>query len=121
MADLMNKVGSYQLLLNELDDKANASRGTYVPGRYRNIGVVYTPVDPFYSYPLHPYQEEEVVSEDIAALELAWHNVVKAKSLKIARKPVKISTMTFTKPEFETYKYNANKASKILDELINQN
>lgn len=30
MANLMNKVGGYQLLLNELDDKANASRGTYV-------------------------------------------------------------------------------------------
>lgn len=29
--------------------------------------------------------------------------------------------MAFTKPEFETYTYNANKAGEILDELINQN
>jgi hypothetical protein len=70
MADLMNKVGSYQLLLNELDDKANASRGTYVPGRHRNVNAIYAPVDPFYSHPRNPYPEEETDSEDIAALEL---------------------------------------------------
>lgn len=55
MADLMNKVGSYQLLLKEFDDKTNASRGTSVPGRHMSVGVVYTPEDPFYSFPRHRY------------------------------------------------------------------
>lgn len=54
-------------------------------------------------------------------MELIGCNVAKFRSLKITRKPVKISTMTFTKPEFETYTYNANKAGEILDELISQN
>lgn len=121
MADLMNKVGSYQLLLNELDDKANVSRRTYVHGKHRNVGAVYTIIYPVYSYPRYPYQEEEAKVEDIAALELAGRNAVKAKSLKISREPVMILTMAFTKPEFETYTYNANKAGEILDELINQN
>lgn len=82
---------------------------------------MYTPVDPFFSYPRNPYQEEEGDVEDIVALELTGRNVVKAKSLKIAREPVNISTMAFTKPELKTYTYNANKASEILDELVNQN
>ncbi|KAK9951609.1 hypothetical protein M0R45_007047 [Rubus argutus] len=121
MADLMIKVGSYQLLLNELDDEANASKGTYAPGRHRNVNAIYAPVDPFYSHPRTLFQEDETDGEDIAALELTGRSVVKAKSLKIAREPVKISTMAFTKPEFETYTYNASKAGEILDELISQN
>ena len=40
MGDLINKVGSYELILNELDDKANASKGTYVPGKNRIVGAL---------------------------------------------------------------------------------
>ncbi|KAL6174599.1 hypothetical protein ACLB2K_051245 [Fragaria x ananassa] len=40
MGDLINKVGSYELILNELDDKANASKGTYVPAKNRIVGAL---------------------------------------------------------------------------------
>lgn len=121
MANLMNKVGNYQLLLNELKDKENASRGTYMPGRHKTVGAIYTLVDPCYTHQHPIYQEENPCSEEITALELIGRNVAKSRSLKNAHKPVKISIMTFTKPEFETYTYNANKACEILDELISQN
>ncbi|KAL6208348.1 hypothetical protein ACLB2K_019299 [Fragaria x ananassa] len=32
MADLMNKVGSYRIVLNDMDERQNVSKGTYVPG-----------------------------------------------------------------------------------------
>ena len=44
MGNLINKVGSYELILNELDDKTNASNGTYIPGKNRIIWGTYKPL-----------------------------------------------------------------------------
>ena len=54
MGDLINKVGSYELILNELDNKANASKGTYVPGKNRMVGALSMQTsahDPYYQRP----------------------------------------------------------------------
>lgn len=81
-----------------------------MPGRHRNIGAVYTPIDPFYTHQQLLYQKEDSYNEDIAALELTGRHAAKARSLKIARELVKISTMAYT--------YNANKEGEIMDEYI---
>lgn len=69
-----------------------------MPGSHRNVGTVYTHIDPFYTHQQPLYQEEDSYNEDIAALELMGRNAAKARSLKIACVPVKISIMAFTKP-----------------------
>ena len=70
MGDLINKVGSYKLILNEMDEKANASKGTYVPGRNRTVGTLslQSPTfDPYYQR----QEETEAAQEydDVGAVE----------------------------------------------------
>lgn len=86
------------------------------------MGVVYTlPLDPIYTHQYPIYHDEDPYYEDIAALELTGRNVAKSRSLKITHELVKISSMAFTKPKFETYIYNVNNAHEILEELISHN
>ena len=92
MVDLINKVGSYELILNEMDEKANASKGTYMSGRYRMVGALNLQTltfDPYYRR-----QEETKVApdyDDVGAVELTGKPLVhKLKNLKMTCEPITI-------------------------------
>ncbi|KAL6191631.1 hypothetical protein ACLB2K_038021 [Fragaria x ananassa] len=80
MADLMNKVGSYQIVLKDMDERQNASSGTYTPrmlkprfgpNRHRTVGAIYLHVDPYYPVSVaHRYNMDYDDEEEVAALEL---------------------------------------------------
>ncbi|KAL6129036.1 hypothetical protein ACLB2K_072389 [Fragaria x ananassa] len=125
MADLMNKVGSYQIVLNDMDERQNASSSTYMPGtlkprygpnRIRTGVAIYSLVDPYYHASVaHRYSMAYDDEEEVATLELVSKKPTRSQSLRLAWSPVKISAAAFTKPQFSSYTYDANKAHDVLD------
>ncbi|KAL6209266.1 hypothetical protein ACLB2K_020208 [Fragaria x ananassa] len=96
MADLMNKVGSYQIVLNDMDERQNACSGTYVPGtlkpryvpnRHKTVGAIYSHVDPYYPasvarrYNMDYDDEEEVATLELVSKKPARENEDKTVSL----------------------------------------
>ncbi|KAL6199345.1 hypothetical protein ACLB2K_029129 [Fragaria x ananassa] len=101
MGDLINKIGSYELILNEMDEKANASKGTYVPRRNRTVRALNLQ-SPMYD-PYYQRQEETKATQeydDVGAVELTGKPLAhKLKNLKITREPITIQSFAWTKPE----------------------
>ncbi|KAL6135108.1 hypothetical protein ACLB2K_067336 [Fragaria x ananassa] len=58
--------------------------------------------------------------DEVAALELVSKKPARSQSLRLVRNPVKISTAAFTKPQFSSYTYDANKAYDVLDDFFKQ-
>ncbi|KAL6133620.1 hypothetical protein ACLB2K_065854 [Fragaria x ananassa] len=130
MANLMDKVRSYQIVLNDMNERKNASSDTYTlgtlkpryrPNRHRTVGAIYSHVDPYYPTSVaHRYNMDYDDEEEVAALELVSKKPARSQSLRLAQSPVKISASAFTKPQFSSYTYDANKAHDVLDEFFRQ-
>ncbi|KAL6175169.1 hypothetical protein ACLB2K_051812 [Fragaria x ananassa] len=130
MADLINKVGRYQIVVNDMDERHNASSGTYThgtlkprygPNRHRIVGAIYSHVDPYYLASVaHRYNMDYDDKEEVDALELVSKKPARSQSLRLARSLVKISVAAFTKPQFSSYTYDANKAHDVLDDFFRQ-
>ncbi|XP_024171662.1 uncharacterized protein LOC112177612 [Rosa chinensis] len=101
--------GSMIQLMGDRDGNGAATL-SYQPATY----------DPYYHHNTEEVvqDDEEVEDNDIAAYELTGKKNPSLKQLKISKEPVKLKSMAFTKPEFATYTYDANKAHEILDEMI---
>ncbi|KAL6192123.1 hypothetical protein ACLB2K_038510 [Fragaria x ananassa] len=92
MADLMNKVGSYQIVLNDMDERQNTSSSTYTPrtlkprygpNRHRIVGAIYSHVDPYYhALVAHRYSMDYGDKEEVAALELVSKEPARSQSLR---------------------------------------
>ncbi|KAL6185856.1 hypothetical protein ACLB2K_041979 [Fragaria x ananassa] len=108
MTDLMNKVGSYQIVLNDMDERQNTSSSTYTPetlkprygpNQHRTVVAIYSHVDLYYPTAVaHRYNMDYDNEEEVASLELVSKKLARSQSLRLARSPVKISATTFTKP-----------------------
>ncbi|KAL6199836.1 hypothetical protein ACLB2K_029618 [Fragaria x ananassa] len=103
-----------------MDEKTNASKGTYVPGRNRTVGALnlQSPsFDPYYQR----QEEAEAAQEydDVGAVELTGKPLAhKLKNLKITREPFTIQSFAWTKPENESYTYDAKNAHLVFNDLI---
>ncbi|KAL6225626.1 hypothetical protein ACLB2K_004475 [Fragaria x ananassa] len=128
MAYLMNKVGSYQIVLNDMDERQNTSSGTYTPrtlkprfgpNQHRTVGAIYSHVDQYYPVLVaHQYSMDYDDEKEVAALELVSKKPARSQSLRLARSPLKISAAAFTKPQFPSYTYDANRVHDVLDDFF---
>ncbi|XP_024200122.1 uncharacterized protein LOC112203378 [Rosa chinensis] len=122
MGELITEVGSFEHLLREMDAMKNASKGTYIPGKHPIVAALShqsSSFDPYYkSEESSTAEADESEEDEIAALELTGKKAATLKQLKLCKEPVKLKSVVFTKPEFASYTYDANKAYEILDEMI---
>nr|XP_011457309.1 PREDICTED: uncharacterized protein LOC105349391 [Fragaria vesca subsp. vesca] len=120
MGDLINKVGSYELILKELDDKTNASKGTYIPGKNRTVGALNLQAptyDPYYQRSEEAHTDQDL--EDVGVVELTGNPLAhKLKNLKMTREPITIQSFAWTKPKYESYTYDAKNAHLVFNDLI---
>lgn len=62
MGDLIKKVGNYEMILNEMDEKENASKRTYMLGKNMTVGelTIKPPTyDSYYQRPEETHTEQD--------------------------------------------------------------
>ena len=117
MGDLIKEVGNYELILNDMDEKANASKGTYVPGRNMTVGALNLQSSNFDPY----YQRQEETEatqdyEDISAVKMTGKpkDENPRRASKRGRKEDNVDVVWPSRQ----YTYNVNLAHEVLDDLI---
>ncbi|KAL6133296.1 hypothetical protein ACLB2K_065533 [Fragaria x ananassa] len=105
---LVSEEDVVRIAIKGLEPRQNVSSGTYVPGtlkprygpnRHRTVRAIYSHVNPYYpSSVAHRYSMDYDDENEVAALELVSKKPASSQSLRLARSPVKISAVAFTKP-----------------------
>ena len=118
---MIREATGYERLLKEGDHIKNASKGTYVHNKARNVNAleIFYPTMPSSSQLDQEWSAEEGDDgKGVSAIELTSKKPAKCKTLKLIKEPMKLKSVAFAKPKFDSYTYSANKAAEILDDLF---